>query len=531
VENPQGERERGAQTRPVSHSLSPSRRVPPPPPNGSSEFEVARARALAAIDLSPPQPQAPSSKRTLDGGPSAPTAVATPQAPPAESDHGVDTGNGARTAVPPPPPPEEVLPASPEAPRPGRFKMVHPLHIRDFSLLWSGMTVSLLGDGIFFIALPLQVLAMRKDPAALALVLTAYTLPLVLFLVVGGVLSDRFQRRSMLLLATTLQGIAVAGLGFLAATDALTLSWVFPLVIVYGAGEAIFGPAFSAIVPDIVPADQLVEANSLDNFSRPFALRIAGPALGGVLIAVFGLGGAFIADALSFVFAGLVFSLLRTRRHIRRPENAGLIWKDVTEGFRFVRSQTWLWGTLVATGVGLLVFFGPWQALVPIIVVEKLQGSEGQLATIFSVGGIGALLASVVIGQTNLPRRYLSAMFISFAGGSLMLTGFGLATHIWHAIVASLFMQAFLTTGIIIWGTTLHRLVPNDIMGRVSSLDWLVSTGLIPVSLLLAAPLAEAIGPDTTLVVAGLFGCAIVLCFMLIPGVRGPESTEPGSSP
>jgi MFS family permease len=404
--------------------------------------------------------------------------------------------------------------------------MARPLRIRDFALLWSGMTVSLLGDGIFFIALPLQVLAMRNDAATLTFVLTAYTLPLVAFLIIGGVLSDRFQRRTMLLVATILQGLAVGGLGLLAVTNSLTLSSVYILVVIYGAGEAMFGPAFASIVPDIVPRDQLVEANSLDNFSRPFAMRIVGPALGGILIALFGLGGAFLADALSFALAGLAFTFLRTRREINAQKVEGLIWDDVKEGFRFVRAHTWLWGTLLATGVGLLVFFGPWQALVPIVVVNKLNGSEGQLAAIFSVGGIGALGASVVIGQRNLPRKYLTAMFLSFAGGSFMLIGFGVASEIWHAIVASFLMQALLTTGVIIWGTTMHRLVPGDILGRVSSLDWLVSTGLIPVSLLLAAPLARLIGPDTTLVAAGLFGAVIVLSFMFIPGVLAPEADD-----
>jgi MFS family permease len=529
VDNPHKGRERAAQP----HARSDGRSTPPtmpPPPNGSSEFETARALALAALNVGGPRPAPPPPTQPLTTRqPGIDNALAPPErlrGHAVEPVPGSDNGAGALSPVRPipAPPAREAPPPPPEAGPATRFKLARPLRIRDFFLLWSGMTVSLLGDGIFFIALPLQVLALRNDAATLSLILTAYTLPLVLFLVVGGVLSDRFQRRSMLLLATGLQGVSVAALGLLAATGALTLPWIGILVVFYGAGEAIFGPAFGAIVPDIVPADQLVEANSLDNFSRPFALRIVGPAVGGALIAIFGLGGAFIADALSFVLAGLAFFFLHTRRQVRVPEGAGLIWDDVKVGFRFVRAHTWLWGTLIASGVGLLVFFGPWQALVPLVVVNKLGGGEGQLATIFSVGGIGALVASVVIGQTNLPRRYMTAMFICFAGGCFMLTGFGLATEVWHAVVASFFMQALLTTGIIIWGTTMHRLVPGEILGRVSSLDWLVSTGLIPVSLLLAWPLAKLIGPDTTLVAAGIFGCVLVLSFMLIPGVRAPES-------
>lgn len=491
---------------------------PPPPSNDPDAFDTARSLALAALAGSTKLDSSPPSRQRTRPPP--PAAVTGAPPAPSVSTNGVPAPPSvtppAPVAAPPPPPPPEVRPTP-------KLKMIGPLRIRDFALLWTGMTVSLLGDGIFFIALPLQVLALSNDVATLSLVLTAYTIPLVLFLVVGGILSDRVQRRSILLSATVLQGVAVAGLGLLAVTDSLTLPSIYVLVIVYGIGEAMFGPAFGSIVPDIVPTDQLVEANSLDNFSRPFALRIVGPALGGVLIAVFGLGGAFVVDAVSFALAGLAFAFLRTRRETSSRVE-GLIWEDLKEGFRFVRGQTWLWGTLIASGIGLLVFFGPWQVLVPIVVVNKLNGSGGELATIFSVGGIGALVASVIIGQKNLPRRYLTMMFIAFAAGSFMLTGFGIATELWHAIVASFFMQAFLTAGVIIWGTTLHRLVPGEILGRVSSFDWLVSTGLIPISLLLAAPLAKLIGPDTTLIAAGIFGCVIVLGFMFIPGVRAPES-------
>lgn len=406
-----------------------------------------------------------------------------------------------------------------------RVKMLRPLQIRDFSLLWWGLTVSLLGDGIFIVALPLQVLEIRNSASALTYALVAWTLPLVLFFIVGGVLSDRLERRRVLMFANALQGTAILLLGILSVTGVIELWHVYVLAAVYGIAEALFGPAFGAIVPDLVPRDLLVEANALDNFSRPFALRVVGPAFGGIIIAIVGVGGAFLLDALTFVFAGTVFALISRRKLDRDGSLESVVWDEVKEGYRFVRSQTWLWGTLLATAVGLLVFSGPWQALVPFVVLNRL-GGPGDLAIVLSVGGIGAMVSSVLIGSRNLPTRFMTSMFLGMAVGTLMLAGFGLATSTWHAAIASFIMQGLLAVTIISWNTTMHRYVPSNILGRVSSLDWMVSTSLIPLSLAITAPLAHTIGARATLVGAGVFGSIAVLMFLLIPGIREPEQLE-----
>src|ERR687886_1778643 len=177
-----------------------------------------------------------------------------------------------------------------------RPAILRPLAIRDFALLWSGMTISLLGDGVFFVALAWQTYSLSNRPAAMSLVGVALVLPQVLLLLVGGVLSDRFERRRMMMLSDALRGLAVAAMGVLALAGALELWHLVALAIAYGAGDALFAPAFGAIVPEIVPPEQLVQANSLDQFVRP-AVRLVGPALGGALVAAVGAGSAFVFDA------------------------------------------------------------------------------------------------------------------------------------------------------------------------------------------------------------------------------------------
>jgi MFS family permease len=162
------------------------------------------------------------------------------------------------------------------APLPG-YAMLGPLRIRDFRLLWSGMTVSLLGDGVFYVAIAWQVYQLSDAPTALSLVGLTMSLSQVVFLLLGGVTSDRFDRRRVMLAADLLRAVVIGVLGLLAMADSLQLWHLVILASLYGMGAGIFGPALDAIVPDLVPDGLLAQANSLDQILRPTTLRLAGP--------------------------------------------------------------------------------------------------------------------------------------------------------------------------------------------------------------------------------------------------------------
>ena len=152
----------------------------------------------------------------------------------------------------------------------GRIGIFRPLRIRDFALLWIGLAVSLTGDGIYIIAIAWQVLHMTNDPRALGLVGLAWALPALPLLLFAGVLSDRVPRRHLMIAADVIRAIAIGAMGVLTISSSVRLWQLVGLAAVYGAGDALFGPANSAIVPDLVPAEHLVEANSLAQFVRPF---------------------------------------------------------------------------------------------------------------------------------------------------------------------------------------------------------------------------------------------------------------------
>ena len=164
--------------------------------------------------------------------------------------------------------------------------LLAPLRHRDFRVLWLGMAVSLIGDGIFFVAVAWESYSLWNAPVALSIVGIGMTVPTVAFLLVGGVVSDRCDRRIVMVWADSLRAASVAVLAILVLTDAVRFWQLVVLVAVYGAGTAFFTPAFEAIVPDLVPRADLPAANSLDQFIRPIALRLIGPVLGGAMVAL-----------------------------------------------------------------------------------------------------------------------------------------------------------------------------------------------------------------------------------------------------
>ncbi len=402
----------------------------------------------------------------------------------------------------------------------GRLGILRPLKNRDFALLWTGMTVSLLGDGLYVVALAWQVYQLSNTPTALSVVGIAWFVPQIVFALLGGVLSDRFDRRHVLIGSDMVRGLAMAAVGLLSVTGQLELWHVIALVAVYGAGEAFFGPAFGAIVPDVVPKEQLLEANSLDQFVRPIAGRLVGPAIGGFIVAGFGAGPAFLIDAASFAVSAVALSLMASRWRPEPSESPGAMLREIREGFDYVMERSWLWGTLAAAAVGLLCFFGPWQVLVPYIIKNSLHGDARDLGWVLGAGGVSAVLSALAIGQRELPGRPIQFIYVCWSAGSLAIGGFALAASVWQAMVVSFVMTGLLTAGMIVWATLLHRIVPATLLGRVSSFDWMVSFGLIPVSYAVTGPLAAGIGVHATMYLAAVLGAAVVLAFLAIPGIR-----------
>jgi DHA3 family tetracycline resistance protein-like MFS transporter len=401
------------------------------------------------------------------------------------------------------------------------LKILRPLQVRDFALMSAGTFISFIGDGVFFVAVPWQTYQLSDSPTALSMVGLAWVAPMTLFLLLGGVLSDRIGRRKMMVVGDAIRIVATGAIAALSLSGRIELWHMITLMALYGTGSSMFYPSFNAITPDIVEDDMLVEANALGQFVRPFAMQMIGPAIGGFAIAAWGVGAAFAFDAFSFSASIVAVTLMRSGKAAAEHQQSPFA--EIAEGFRFVRHQTWLWATLLSATVALLVFHGPFEVLVPYIIKEKLGGSASDLGLVFAAGGAGAVLASIFMAQRGLPKRPITFMYLLWTVAVGAIAVYAFITEPWQGMVPFFVTELTAVAGLVVWSTLLQRRVPKHLLGRVMALDWFAATALMPVSLALTGPSAARFGVEATLVGAGILAAGFTLAFFLIPGLLDIE--------
>jgi Na+/melibiose symporter-like transporter len=411
--------------------------------------------------------------------------------------------------------------------------LARPLAGRDYRLLVFGAVVSLLGDGFFFVALAWQVYDISNVPTALSFVGVAWTLPMIVFVLIGGAFSDRYDRRRLMIGADIIRGIAIGLMALLSLSGQIQLWHLAALIVFVGIGDAFFNPAFTAMVPDLVPEPQLPAANALTGVYRPLMTQLIGPAIGGLTVAAVGPGAAFGVDGLTFVVSAVAIFAIRRRppRRTTPPPPMRRTFLEIREGLAFVRATPWVWATLVSAMMSLLVFLGPMEVLVPYLVKNRLGLGPEALGLIFAAGGIGSILMSLVIGNLGQPRRRITTMYLSWSVAVATIAAYGFMTELWQGLIVGFIVAALFELGQMIWITLLQQEVPRELLGRVSSLDWMISTGLVPVSFALTGPAAALFGPERTMIGAALLGAVLMSSLLFVPGVRDPERRPlPGSA-
>jgi MFS family permease len=386
-----------------------------------------------------------------------------------------------------------------------------------FRLLWIGQATSTLGDGLVPVALSFAVIGtLDRSASALGVVLAAHMLPLVAFVLVGGVWADRLPRQLVMLGSDVVRGATQAVAAALLLTGAAELWHLVVLVAIYGTAEAFFQPAATGLVPATVSAERLQQANAMIGLSRSSAFVI-GPAVAGAIAATTNPGIVFVADAATFAVSALSLAFLRPRR-AERPAERKSFFADLAGGWHELVTHKWLWVIVVWASTFLGIVVAPFLTLGPVVAKESLGGASawGMIAAGWGAGSLGGFLLALR-WKPSRPMLVCSLLVLLAAPPLALLALEAPAPVIAAAQVVGGTGMGFFSA---VWMTTLQQHVREDALSRVSAWDWLGSFVFLPLGFVLAGPVSDVVGISTTLWAAAAFAVLSTLVVLLVPEVR-----------
>jgi MFS family permease len=398
---------------------------------------------------------------------------------------------------------------------------------RSFALLWSGQQLSALGDSVYRVALAWWILEKTGSATAMSTIFIFASAPMLVFLLVGGVAVDRHSRARVMLLSDILRGLFVGIIAMLAFTHRLELWHLYIASLMFGIVGAFFGPAYRAIIPEIVPRELLPSANGLTTLSLQLA-EIAGPALGALVVSTSGTPTAFTLDCLSFVISALCLaSLVRLAPAGHAPQQRKNLLHDFREGLEVVRKSSWLSITIVIASLGNITLSAPFAIALPFLVKGHLHSGVGALGLIYAMLSAGSI-AGTVLGTIWLERtaglraRGLFAYGLWIAGG-LLIAVFGLPVTVYGVALAALLAGAAFAVPNLIFITTLQELIPGKVLGRVTSIATLGSFALIPVGSGLVGWATDHLGAPTIFILSGILTALLAALALMHPAIRNLE--------
>lgn len=408
---------------------------------------------------------------------------------------------------------------------------------RPFALLWGGQTISRLGDSLYGIGMAWWVLQKTGSAAAMGTVLIFSSIPMLIFLLIGGVATDRFPRLWVMLISDLLRGFVVALITLLAFAGWLEVWHIYIASIVFGLVRAFFFPAYTATVPEITPQALLPSANSLTSLSQQGA-NILGPAAAAGIIALGGTPTAFALDALSFfISAACILPIFRSDPALNQapvpsaaatgdlpaPAQSGIraVIADIREGYLAVIASPWLWVTIVLFGFVNATASAPISVSLPFLVKVNLHQDVGILSLFTSMSSAGFVVGALWLGRLTKIRHRGPLAYVATLLTGVGVAVFGLTSSI-PALAASMFLVgAFMALFSLVWINSLQELVPRHLLGRVSSIDALGSFVLLPVGYAVAGWATDLIGAPLVFAIGGTATMGLALLGLSHPAIRG----------
>ena len=398
------------------------------------------------------------------------------------------------------------------------MQLLSSLRNSSFAWLWSGQTISRIGDAFYRIALAWWVLEATGSATAMGTVLIFSSVPMLIFLLIGGVTVDRFSRSKIMFASDIGRGLIVLIVSFFAYQGTLQLWHIYLASITFGFVNAFFQPAYSALIPQVVAQSDLPSANSLTNLSERLA-GIIGPALGAAIVAAGGSPTAFLLNAITFFLSAIcIVPSLQFKNPISSQK--GNAWQDLREGFSTVMRMPWMWITILLASIVNITEGSVSAVATPFLVSEKFGHNVNALGWILSAISIGSVVTALILGQFKQihKRGWLIYLATILSGLGILFTG--LSPHIIGTLIAGFFCGVGLSVFGLIWLNTLQEKVPQEQLGRVSSIDMLGSFVLMPVGYGIIGWLTDISGASTIFIWCGIITILIAILGLCHPAIR-----------
>lgn len=415
-------------------------------------------------------------------------------------------------------------------------RALKPLQTGQYRLLAVALVLSLFGTGVWIVAVVWQVIELDGTPVDLSIVATAGSIGLVVAVLLGGVAADRIPQKRILTIVETIKAASAVTIAVLALTGTIEVWHLAVISLLLGIADGFFYPAYSAWLPSLLPADQLLAANGIEGVLRPTLMQAAGPAAASAAIALLSPGLGFAIVGVTQAIAAVLLGSMRLTP-VRRDADAEpthplkAVWVDVRDGVRYMVATRWLLATLLYSALLVLVIMGPIEVLLPFAVRDQTGGGAGAFALALASFGIGGALGSIVVASLRLPRRYLTLMILAWGLGCAPLVVIGLTDQLWIMVIALFVCGVLFSGATVVWGTLLQRRVPPAMLGRVSSLDFFVSLVFMPISMAIAGPVGELIGIPVAFLAAGIIPVVLAVLTLLIARLGPDELAHPLESP
>jgi MFS family permease len=390
-----------------------------------------------------------------------------------------------------------------------------PMRVRNFRWYFLSSFINMVGSTMAPVALAFAVLEVSDSPTALGAVLAANSIPLVLFLLFGGVIADRLPRVLILRVGNLVLAVTQGAVATLVITDTADLWMLIALEAVNGATMAVVFPALAAIMPQLVPRDMLQSANVLQSMSRG-ALRILGPTVAALLVVTVGPGWALAADAFTWLVAAVLLLPVRLPGP-ERDGSAPSTLAELREGWSLFVGTTWLWVIVLAFGVLNAIHAGALLTLGPVVAKDTI-GEQGW-GYILSAESLGLIAMTAVMLRRRLERPLFYGMLgMSTAGIPIVLLG--AKPELLPLVVLAFLAGAGMELFGLGWMLAMQENIEERMLSRAFSYDALGSFAAMPIGQLAYGPLALAFGYGEVLIVSGIVYTAICLLTLVSASVR-----------